>query len=179
MIDPNDDRLNSYERAIAGMRGELVSLSFEEAITYCALGLSEECGEAVAELKTAQTSLLEIELGDVLWHATTSAHRLDATISDLLDLVPLGNGEMTWMCDAVTLLHVPAARFAGRVKKWRYHDKPLDRQACLVDLGEIVKTIDSLFTLPVIEEASLSKIRKRFPSGGFSKLEANARIDEK
>lgn len=176
MIDANDSRLTDYEREIAAMRGDARFRSDEEMLACCALGLAEECGEATGALLSGGFDEFESELGDVVWYATTGAHRLDATRNELVGFRrPIVFGDAM---HNMTMLHLAAARFAGRVKKWLFHDKPLDRTACLGDLWEVTRRIEAVSSLSAAESANLAKLRKRFPSGGFTAAEANARADE-
>ena len=69
------------------------------------------------------------ELGDVAWYAVTAAHRLDTTLTQLR-AIPV---HAPWqdVDDSIRGLIVAAGLFAGRVKKWLYHDKPLDHEIAL------------------------------------------------
>jgi len=176
MIDATHEGLTDYEREIIAYRGDGRFKSDREMIDCCALGLAEECGEAVdAHLSKAPGAVVS-ELGDVLWYATTAAHRLDATLGDAI-----AHGGSRWpksRLAAFALMFMRAGVFAGRVKKWLYHDKPLDRDACLRDIGSVVLLVDFLTGRENAANANLAKIRRRFPSGGFTAAEANARADE-
>lgn len=177
MIEATSKGLSEYEREVIAMRGDGRFKTDREMIDCCALGLAEECGEAVeAHIDNASKGAVDSELGDVLWYATTAAHRLDATLE-----IAVAHGVVWWprsRLAAFALMFVHASRFAGRVKKWLYHDKPLDHAACLRDIGSVVLAVDYLTGRQNAANANVSKLRKRFPSGGFTAAEANARADE-
>ena len=186
MIDANDSRLSEYERAIAAMRGDGRFLDDGGALVCCALGLSEEAAEVQLALDGLDYGTEALaELGDVVWYATTAAHRLDMTSAQVERIEPstglrtFDEGE-----DIVRDLHLFTGGFAGVIKKWMFHDRPLQRDAAARYLAEVFECVGRIarqlgHTLDDARAANVAKLRKRYPSGGFTAAEANARADEK
>lgn len=185
MIDANDPRLSPYEREIAAMRGDGAKLSDDEMIACCALGLAEETAEVICAIDNESDETVLSELGDVVWYATTAAHRLDVTLSHVREtetatnLTVRPNDE-----DNARSMAMYAGIFAGLVKKKLFHEKPLNVEWSVRYLAEILDcveliAIDHHGVFDDACEANLAKLRKRFPSGGFTTAEANARADEK
>lgn len=182
MIDENNKQLTDYERAVISMRGDGRFKSDREMIGCCALGLAEESAEVAQAVYYNHVGPVLNELGDVAWYATTAAHRLDTTLTQLRALSVHAPGLGT--DDSIRGMSTAAGQFAGRVKKWLYHDKPLNRDDALRDLALVLTRAEQIAdtygrTLEDAFAENLAKLRKRFPSGGFTTAEANARADEK
>lgn len=146
------------------------------------------------------------EAGDCLWYAFTAAHRIDATAemidqarhahqhhampwqppskSASFELSLRKDGPARWaLRDHSESLYRASARLCGVVKKAAYHGVPLDRERVFaMILDYYCAVIDTLSLVGCSVEgacsANVAKIRKRFPSGGFSPEEARARADE-
>jgi len=177
MIEKSNDNLTYYDVELIERRGDFRHKSDREAIDCCALGLVEESAEFLEAYAAddGDDANWVSELGDVLWYAVTAAHRLDATLQDLVTCGMPDPG----VVDETHRLLPSAAKFAGRVKKWLHHDRPIDRETFLRNLSEIVTIIRGVApALGTVADANIAKIRKRFPSGGFTAAEANARVDE-
>jgi hypothetical protein len=185
MIDANDSRLTPYEREIAAMRGDGAKLSDAQMLACCAMGLAEEAAEVQLALDGHDygTDALA-ELGDLIWYAATAAHRLDLTTAQVESLGTSAPLEYDADGDLVRGLHLHTGAFAGLVKKWLFHDKPLARDVAARHLAEVFELASRIatqlgHTLDDARAANITKIRKRFPSGGFTAAEANARADER
>lgn len=68
------------------------------------------------------------------------------------------------------------------VKKVEFHGKPLDRQALIKELGDVLWYLTALrlfegITLDEVMATNVAKLRARYPTG-FSATAANARADE-
>lgn len=69
------------------------------------------------------------------------------------------------------------------IKKHIHHDKPLDKDKLIQELGDVTWYLELLFecagtTREEVERRNIDKLRKRYPIG-FSPEAANARLDEK
>ena len=187
MIDANEPRLTHYERELIPMRGDGRFKNDREMIDCCALGLTEESAEVLCAIDgTSGDADVLAELGDVLWYATTAAHRLDRTIAHILENVETTTEQFVYNEDEdyARALLMYSGLFAGLVKKWLYHDKPLNADLAAKYIAEILECVARIasqlgHTLTDAQYANLAKLRKRFPSGGFTAAEANARADEK
>lgn len=184
MINADDTRLSKYERELIAMRGDGAKLSDEEMLACCALGLAEETAEVLFAMDGRSGNDALSEIGDVLWYATTAAHRIDRSLSEIQSIET--NTEQDRYDEDEDYAHPAIAYagvFAGLVKKWLYHDKPLNHQLAAKYLAEIVECASRMASqldrvLGDAQDANLAKLRKRFPSGGFTAAEANARADE-
>jgi NTP pyrophosphatase (non-canonical NTP hydrolase) len=185
MIDQNDPRLTSYERDIAAMRGDFRHKSDQEALACCALGLAEECAEVAFAVDGRGEDPIA-ELGDVVWYVTTAANRLDWTMERLVNDIET-NVEMSDYDedeDCVREMAMHAGVFAGHIKKWLFHDKPLSKARTIRALAEVLECAHRAArqlgsTLNAARDLNVAKLRKRYPSGGFTTAEANARADER
>ena len=186
MIDANDTRLSNYEREVISMRGDGALLSDQEMLACCALGLAEESAEVAYAIdgRSGNDDALT-ELGDVLWYVTTAAHRLDRTLARILENVETNTGlsEYDEDEDYAREMLAFAGSFAGVVKKWLFHDRPLIEGYVVRYLAEILECASRIatqlgHTLEDAQSANVAKLRKRFTSGGFTAAEANARADE-
>lgn len=194
MIDANDPRLSPYEREIAAMRGDFRFKSDADALACCALGLVEEIEEArfamaVADERAwtsrsadARDNVL-CELGDVLWYAATALHRLDQHAMQAARVAD--ERAWQWQADSLVDLQARGAEFAGLVKKALFHERGIAfvQAKSLSVLGDCIVLVEACArrycaTFGDVERANIDKIRKRFPSGGFTAAEANARADE-
>lgn len=193
MIDANDNRLTPYEREIAAMRGDGANLDDNHMLACCALGLVEEIEEARAAMYLATMRAWHAEawdcredvlreLGDVLWYATTALHRVD---QGAMQAAATSESSTQWGSDTLAELQSTGAEFAGVIKKALFHDRGIaaSRAKIIQLLGDCIKLIEACArrvnaTFGDVERANISKIRARFPSGGFTTAEANARVDE-
>ena len=184
MIDANDPRMSAYEREIAAMRGDGAKLSDRDMLACCALGLAEEAAEVQLALDGQDYGTDPLsELGDLVWYATTAAHRLDLTTAQVESLGTSAPLEYDADSDLVRGLHAHTGAIAGLVKKWLFHNKPFFRSIIARQLAEVFELASRIatqlgHTLDDARAANITKIRKRFPSGGFTAAEANARADE-
>lgn len=197
MIPADDPRLSPYEREIAAMRGDFRFKTDADALACCALGLVEEIDEARGAMLMADAlpwgtcdahrddarACVLRELGDALWYATTALHRLD---QNAMQAARCSNASTRWREDSLTDLQARGAEFAGLVKKALFHDRGIAfvQARSLWILGDCIVLVEACAhrycaTLGDVERANLDKIRKRFPSGGFTAAEANARADER
>ena len=181
MIDASHERLTDYERTIIAMRGDGRFRSNLEMLACCALGLSEETAEVAQAVHYGHAGPVLNELGDVAWYAITAAHRLNTTLTQLR-AIP-AHAPAQDVDDSIRGMVTAAGLFAGRVKKWLYHDKPLDNELALRDLACVLLRAEQIAdwherTLEDAFAENIAKLRKRFPSGGFTAAEANARADE-
>lgn len=197
MIPANDPGLTPYEREIAAMRGDFRFKSDADALACCALGLVEEIDEvrgamlgadghawndAESAREAARLYVLR-ELGDVLWYATTALHRLD---QHCMQAARVSGASPQWRGDSLVDLQARGAEFAGIVKKGLFHDRGIAfiRTKGLWVLGDCIVLVEACArrycaTFGDVERANVEKIRARFPSGGFTAAEANARADER
>lgn len=187
MIEATSNGLTEYEHEIIAMRGDGAKLGDGEMLSCCALGLAEEAAEVACAIdgRSGDADLIT-ELGDVIWYATTAAHRLDVTLVLLVDAEShiAVDDDADDDADIAREMAVHAGLFAGLAKKWLYHHKPLNREVAVRYLAAIVQCASLLAAnhgsmLHGACVANLAKLRKRFPSGGFTTAEANARADEK
>jgi len=70
-----------------------------------------------------------------------------------------------------------AGEFAELIKKWLYHDKPLDKAAAVAELGDVLWYLslaaDALgVTLEHVMVANIDKLQRRYPHG-FDTSRAN------
>lgn len=196
MIDENDPRLSPYEREIAAMRGDFRFKTDADALACCALGLVEEIDEARGAMLMADAlpwgtcdahrddarACVLRELGGVLWYATTALHRLD---QHEMQAARTSSASAHWQAGSLVDLQARGAEFAGLVKKALFHERGLAfvQARSLWVLGDCIVLVEACArrycaTFGDVERANLDKIRKRFPSGGFTAAEANARADE-
>lgn len=185
MIDENDPAMIPYERQIAAMRGDGRFRSDDEMLACCALGLVEETAEVLCAIDGESGDAVLTELGDVVWYATTAAHRLDVTLWRVREAETATNlTTHPEREDHPLNMAKYAGIFAGLVKKKLFHEKPLNREWAIRYLAEVLDCVELIaqehdHAFDDVLEANLAKLRKRFPSGGFTAAEANARADER
>ena len=73
-----------------------------------------------------------------------------------------------------------AGEFCDLIKKWRFHDHPLDREHLKKELGDIAwyiaEAADALgLTLEEVLNANIEKLRARYPEGFDAERSKNRR----
>lgn len=182
MIEADAEGLTDYERAIIPMRGEGRFLVDQDMLACCALGLAEEAAELVYAIEGRSNEDPISELGDVLWYATTAAHRLNRTIAYIVENVETSTdlSEYDEDEDYARELMAYAGLFAGLVKKRIYHGTPMNERRAIRYIAEIIECARRVAmklgrTLEHAESANIAKLCKRYSSGVFTAVEANAR----
>lgn len=74
-----------------------------------------------------------------------------------------------------------AGEFADTIKKWRYHDHPLDREELVKELGDVLwyvaRACEALDVgMDVVMQANIDKLRQRYPDG-FSAERSRNRVE--
>lgn len=70
------------------------------------------------------------------------------------------------------------------VKKWAFHDRPLDRAKLTKELGDVLWYLTALartqgITLEEVAAENVAKLEARYPTGTYSHEANHARVDEK
>jgi NTP pyrophosphatase (non-canonical NTP hydrolase) len=70
------------------------------------------------------------------------------------------------------------------VKKWAFHDRPLDRAKLTKELGDVLWYLTALartqgITLEEVASENVAKLEARYPTGIYSHEANHARVDEK
>lgn len=70
------------------------------------------------------------------------------------------------------------------VKKWAFHDRPLDRAKLTKELGDVLWYLTALartqgITLEEVASENVAKLEARYPTGAYSHEANHARADEK
>lgn len=87
-----------------------------------------------------------------------------------------------WSCAGLGIAG-EAGEVADLLKKTLHHGRPLDREALVKELGDVLWYLVFTarlagFSLADVMAANVAKLRKRFPNG-FTETDAAARADEK
>jgi NTP pyrophosphatase (non-canonical NTP hydrolase) len=145
----------------------------ERRMLNAALGLCEEAAEMV---EVSYVGPPVEEAGDLLWYLAQMCKALDTSIAYLPD--PTGEARSG---NLVGLFH-RTGYAAGLVKKRVFHQKPLDRDAmlrALADVLEYTRRYVGIYDVTIERAAALNvaKLLRRFPNG-YNHADANARMDE-
>lgn len=86
------------------------------------------------------------------------------------------------LLDAAAGLSEEAGEVLGTIRKYRFQDRPLDREAITRELGDALWCLSTVasslgLSLGDVAHKNIEKLRQRFPDG-FTSADAIARRDE-
>lgn len=159
--------LNEYQKLALRTAGEEC-----RSLGNCAMGLAGEAGECFEAIVERDNEKLTKELGDLAWYIAVCAEVIDIPMNRIADTnkiyIPTDYGTSEIGINIV----IYACKCTDIIKKHIYHHHELDIDSLIDFLGILMKCIsfcawliDDTYTLDIILQKNVDKLRKRYPDG--------------
>lgn len=161
--------LNEYQKLALRTAGEEC-----RSLGNCAMGLAGEAGECYEAIIKRENDNIIKELGDLAWYIAVCAEVINVPLEQIdypneMVFEKLFDHEIS---EIGTNIVIYACKCTDIIKKHVYHHHELDSHALIDVLGILMHfisfcawLIDHTYTLDIILQKNVDKLRKRYPDG--------------